>query len=231
MLFLTLRLYKFIDFKNGLCLVPWDPWHCWHRQGVAGYDLRGKWKEMLHCWKFCLWLRPSMTPLMALIAQITKKGKSWKLLKLLLFHACLLPAFWLAKIQRIIASEHGGWWSTRRKLEQCRHFLKLHCSLYGVHSSWVFQIDSIKCCDHQRLDKKPIDMEMSPFTWTQRIRMEMNWNEAFYPLAGGEAGAGNFNPRPCVPPSITSIGPSITPSTAAAAHSIICSLLCGGRRG
>ena len=36
---------------------------------------------------------PPMTPLMALIAQITKKGKSWKLLKLLLFHACLLPAF------------------------------------------------------------------------------------------------------------------------------------------
>ena len=36
---------------------------------------------------------PPMTPLMALIAQITKKGKSWKLLKLLLFHACLLAAF------------------------------------------------------------------------------------------------------------------------------------------
>ena len=36
---------------------------------------------------------PPMTPLMALIAQITKKGKSWKLPKLLLFHASLLATF------------------------------------------------------------------------------------------------------------------------------------------
>ena len=35
-------------------------------------------------------------PLVGLIAQIRKKRKSWKLLKLLLFHACLarLPSDW-----------------------------------------------------------------------------------------------------------------------------------------
>ena len=60
------------------------------------FGLRGKWKKMFHCWKFCLRLRLAITPLVGLIAQIRKKRKSWKLLKLLLFHACLarLPSDW-----------------------------------------------------------------------------------------------------------------------------------------